>query len=112
MRDKIYNFLNKNLKEFNPTALVICSVVFLSLVGLITYKVSSSYALFTDEVEGKKTITLHYEEKYDNFEDYLKAKANKNQTIDFEQPPSDTNGNGINILEGTENDTFPIYFYL
>ena len=111
MRDKIYNFLNKNLKEFNPTALVICSVVFLSLVGLITYKVSSSYALFTDEVEGKKTITLHYEEKYDNFEDYLKAKANKNQTIDFEQPPSDTNGNGINILEGTENDTFPIYFY-
>ena len=111
MRDKIYNFLNKNLKEFNPTALVICSVVFLSLVGLITYKISSSYALFTDEVEGKKTITLHYEEKYDNFEDYLKAKANTNQTIDFSKAPSDTNGNGINILEGTENDTNPIYFY-
>ena len=111
MRDKIYNFLNKNIKEFHPTALVICSVVFLSLVGLITYKISSSYALFTDEVEGKKTITLHYEEKYDNFEDYLKAKANTNQTIDFSKAPSDTNGNGINILEGTENDTFPIYFY-
>ena len=62
MRDKIYNFLNKNLKEFNPTALVVCSVVFLSLVGLITYKVSSSYALFTDTVNGKKTITLHYAE--------------------------------------------------
>ena len=111
MRDKIYNFLNKNIKEFHPTALVICSLVFLSLVGLVSYKIASSYALFTDEVEGKKTITLHYEEKYDNFEDYLKAKANTNQTIDFSKAPSDTNGNGINILEGTENDTFPIYFY-
>ena len=67
MRDKVYNLLNKNLKEFNPTVLVICCIVFLSLVAVITYKVSSSYALFTDEVEGKKTITLHYEEHYDSF---------------------------------------------
>ena len=41
----------------------------------------------------------------------LKKLANKNQTINFKNPPSDTNGNGINILEGTENDPNPIYFY-
>ena len=41
----------------------------------------------------------------------LKKLANKNQTIDFSQAPSDTNGNGVNILEGTENDPNPIYFY-
>ena len=41
----------------------------------------------------------------------LKTLANKNQTIDFSQAPSDTNGNGVNILEGTENDPNPIYFF-
>ena len=48
---------------------------------------------------------------YNFGEEVLKPLANKNQTIDFEQPPSDTNGNGVNILEGTENDEFPIYYY-
>ena len=45
------------------------------------------------------------------YTDTMKKLVNTNQTIDFEQPPSDTNGNGINILEGTENDEHPIYFY-
>ncbi len=65
---------------------------------------------------GKKVILkLKVEAKQSNkkstYIDTLKTLANTNQTIDFEQPPSDTNGNGVNILEGTENDPNPIYFF-
>ncbi len=65
---------------------------------------------------GKKVILkLKVEAKQSNkkstYIDTLKTLANTNQTIDFSQPPSDTNGNGVNILEGTENDPNPIYFY-
>ena len=111
--DKIKEFLNKDVKEFNLKLLIILAVLFLFVVGFISYKVTvnTSYALFTDNVIGTKTITVHYEEKFDNFYDMMRIKANTNQTIDFEQAPSDTNGNGINVLAGTENDTHPIYFY-
>ena len=61
--------------------------------------------------KGKLGLSYEQGKTVPGFVDTMKRLANTNQTIDFEQPPSDTNGNGINILEGTENDTFPIYFY-
>ena len=61
MREKVYNFLSKSIKEFNPIMLLTLSVVFLAIVGLVSYKLSSSYALFTDSVNGTKTIAIHYE---------------------------------------------------
>ena len=112
MKNKIRDYLNRDIKEFNVKLLVLSGIIFITIMGFISYKLTNnSYALFTDTINGSKVITLHYEERYDNFNDYLKAKANKNQTIDFSKAPSDTNGNGINILEGTENDANPIYFY-
>lgn len=109
---KLKEVLNKDVKEYNLKLLLFFGFIFIALMGFISYKLTNnSYALFTDTVNGTKTITLHYEEKYDNFTDLMRAKANTNQTIDFSIEPSDTNGNGINILEGTENDEHPIYFY-
>ena len=62
------------------------------------------------KLQYKFKIGLTSEEAYP-YINTLKKLANKNQTINFKNPPSDTNGNGVNILEGTENDPNPIYFY-
>ena len=48
-------------------------------------------------------------------EDFISTKLKKNATldtnIDFSKISSDTNGKGIYIRSGTENDTNPIYYY-
>ena len=54
----LYNLLNKNIKEFNTIKLSIICILFLITVGIISYKINNSYALFTDEVTGNKTIEL------------------------------------------------------
>ena len=41
----------------------------------------------------------------------LKANATLDTDIDFNQISSDTNGKGVYIRSGTENDTYPIYYY-
>ena len=56
--EQLYNFLNKNIKEFNPYILSILSIIFLVLVGLISYKVNTTYAVFTDTIMGTKTIEI------------------------------------------------------
>ena len=84
MRDKIHNFLNKDVKEYNLKHIFLASFTFLFLVGIISYKVANhtSYALFTDEVEGTKTITLHYEDAGTAFsENVLKVLKTKASTI-------------------------------
>ncbi len=52
----IYRLLNKNIKEFNKVKLSIICVIFLLSVGFISYKINSSYALFSDSITGEKTI--------------------------------------------------------
>lgn len=37
--------------------------------------------------------------------------ADTETTINFANPSSDTNGNGLYVLHGTENNSFPIYYY-
>ena len=61
--------------------------------------------------KGKLGLTYEQGKTAPEFLEIMKKLANTNQTINYGQAPSDTNGNGINILEGTENDQFPIYFY-
>ncbi len=63
MKGKVYEFLNKDVKEFNLKLLILGGVVFICVMGLISYKLTtkSSYALFTNNLTGSKTITLHYE---------------------------------------------------
>ena len=54
----LYNFLNKNIKEFNPYIISTLSIIFLVLVGIISYKVNTTYAVFTDTIMGTKTIEI------------------------------------------------------
>ena len=51
-----YNLLNKDIKELNTVILSLFIIIFLFSVGFISYKITNSYALFTDEVTGVKTI--------------------------------------------------------
>ena len=53
-----YNILNKDIKEFNPYIISTISIIFLMCVGLISYKVNTTYAVFTDTIIGSKTIEL------------------------------------------------------
>ena len=54
--EAIYRLLNKNIKDFNKVKLSIICIVFLIAVGFISYKINSSFALFTDKIIGTKTI--------------------------------------------------------
>ena len=51
-------FLNKNIKEFNPYIISTLSIIFLVLVGIVSYKVNTTYAVFTDTIMGTKTIEI------------------------------------------------------
>ena len=57
-RGQLYNFLNKNIKEFNPYIISTLSIIFLVLVGIVSYKVNTTYAVFTDTIMGTKTIEI------------------------------------------------------
>ena len=55
---KLYNYFNRDVKEFNKYVLSIICIAILSLAGFLSYKINTSYALFTDKIEGKKTIVV------------------------------------------------------
>ena len=60
---KLRDFLNRDIKEFNVKLLVLSGVLFIALMGFISYKLTNnSYALFTDTVTGTKTLTFNYTE--------------------------------------------------
>ena len=50
--NKVRDYLNQDIKEFNVKLLIIAGVLFLFIVGFISYKVTinDSYALFTDSI--------------------------------------------------------------
>ena len=50
----------KNLKETNKVLISIGCILFILLIGLIAYKISSSYAYFTENLKGNKTIEMTY----------------------------------------------------
>ena len=80
----------------------------------LDYNTPNTYNAVNDQViayKGKLGLTYKQGKFKEGYLKVLKSLVNTNQTIDFEQPPSDTNGNGVNILEGTENDLYPIYFF-
>ena len=61
--NKVRNLLNRDIKEFNVKLLVLSGILFIALMGLVSYKLTNnSYALFTDTVTGTKTLTFHYED--------------------------------------------------
>ena len=58
MKEKIHNILNKDIKKYDMKLLLTVCFIFIALVAFISYKISSSYALFTDEVNGSFFILL------------------------------------------------------
>ena len=80
----------------------------------LDYNTPNTYNAVNDQViayKGKLGLTYKQGKLKEGYLKVLKTLVNTNQIIDFSQAPSDTNGNGVNILEGTENDPYPIYFF-
>ncbi len=61
MRKKIHNLLNRNVKEFNKPVLFMICFLYLVIVALISYCVSTgSFAFFAFNVDGSKSVTGTY----------------------------------------------------
>ena len=54
----LYNLLKKDVKEFNGIILSLVCIGILLGAGLLSYKITNSYALFTDSITGEKTIEV------------------------------------------------------
>ena len=54
----LYNLLTKDVKEFNGIILSLVCIGILLGAGLLSYKITNSYALFTDSITGEKTIEV------------------------------------------------------
>ena len=65
-----YNLLNKDIKELNTVILSLFIIIFLSSIGFISYKITNSYALFSDEITGTKTIEIEPLFKYEKTFNY------------------------------------------
>ena len=59
----VFKLLNRNIKDFNKIILSLGCISFLSLMGLLSYKISSSYAYFTNSVTGNNIIEMTYEKQ-------------------------------------------------
>ena len=70
-KNSIYKLLNEDIKDLNKIAISLSCAVFLFTVGLISYKISSSYALFQDELTGDETITVEAKSNYDKNFSYI-----------------------------------------
>ena len=55
-RSALYKYLHKDLKEFNKYILSLVCVGILVGAGLLSYFITTSFALFTDTIVGEKTI--------------------------------------------------------
>ena len=55
-RSALYKYLHKDLKEFNRYVLSLVCVGILVGAGLLSYFITTSFALFTDTIVGEKTI--------------------------------------------------------
>ena len=61
MKNKIHNLLNKNIKEFNRPVLFLLCLLFLVIVGLISYSITAgSFAFFSFNIDGTKSLTGTY----------------------------------------------------
>ena len=58
-KSKLYNYLNRDVKEFNKIILSLVCITILTIAALISYYFTNkSYAYFTDNLNGTKTINL------------------------------------------------------
>ena len=91
---------------------------------MITYKISLIYRkdieaeiLPEDTINLNLTFSVNYiksniiTKKDSNFIALIKNQAQSDSEIDFSSGSSSTNGLGIYIKSGTENNSYPIYYY-
>ena len=92
------------------------SIILYSLVFLLV----SIFYLLLGIVKTRYTVTSNLREsiieelnEIDLADAYsiLKKNIDTSTVINFAEPSSDTNGKGLYILKGTENDEHPIYYY-
>ena len=57
-KGKLYKLLTKDVKEFNSIALSLICIGILLGAGLLSYKITNSYALFSTTLTGSKTIEV------------------------------------------------------
>ena len=57
-KGKLYKLLTKDVKEFNSIALSLICIGILLGAGLLSYKITNSYALFSSTLTGAKTIEV------------------------------------------------------
>ena len=65
--NKIKSFLSKDIKEYNKVILSLGCIAFLLCVGILSYFISSSFALFSGEVSGSRNIKMRYTAYTKNF---------------------------------------------
>ncbi|MDO4369652.1 MAG: hypothetical protein Q4C29_03865, partial [bacterium] len=56
----LFKLLNRNIKDFNKIILSLGCITFIFLMGLLSYKISNSYAYFTNSVTGNSVIEMTY----------------------------------------------------
>ena len=89
---------------------------------LETYKIRVEYkkdVVASDLDETGINLTLYFEVKYvqsnvvptNKFVDLIKDDALSDETINFTENATDTNGKGIFVVNDTKNDDNPIYYY-
>ena len=66
--NKLKSFFSRDIKDFNKIILSLGCIIFLLCVGIISYRASNSFALFSGEVSGNKNIKMHYSSYTKNFE--------------------------------------------
>ena len=65
--NKLKSFLSKDIKDYNKVILSFGCITFLLCVGILSYFISSSFALFSGEVSGSRNIKMRYTAYTKNF---------------------------------------------
>ena len=56
---RIKSFFKKDVNEFNKLVLSVVCVTILVVAGIVSYTITNSYAVFTSELQGSKTLKFH-----------------------------------------------------
>ena len=106
----LFSYLfGKNKKAINIILLILCALVPISAYCLCDYEINVEANVEIEEYNGR---TFYHVSGDDSLLDNISSKnVSSNQGIDFSAPSSDSNGKGIYVRSGTENDQYPIYYY-
>ena len=100
---------NKNYKSINIGILLLGLLIPIKVYSLCSYEIKVVSNIEIEEYKGRSVYNMIDDE---SLLDSISSKYVSSSTgIDFKMPSSDTNGKGIYIRKGTEDDKYPIYYY-